>query len=167
MPEMANAGRRLLTQFGPALAFLATVGRDGRPRLHPVTLAVTTDELYAFITPGPKLRDLLRDGGYALHAFLPDEIEEEFMIGGVASAAPDDERAAALAAYHVARVPDDHVLVRFGVDRALHATYRFRGDWPPVYRRWSASSAASGAPDGPRSYGRRGDRVSVPTPRAS
>lgn len=138
---MAASGRRLFYQFGPGLAFLATVGGDGRPRLHPITVALTADELYAFIAPGPKQRDLARDGRYALHAFLPDEVEEEFMVSGHATAADSPrERQEALEAYHQPAVPDDHRLFRFGVDRALHAAYRFRGDWPPTYTTWGASA---------------------------
>jgi hypothetical protein len=34
-PELAEAGRSLLFQFGVGLAFLATVRKDGAPRLHP------------------------------------------------------------------------------------------------------------------------------------
>ena len=138
---MAESGRRLFYQFGPGLAFLATVAADGTPRLHPITLALTPDELYAFITPGPKQRDLTRDGRYALHAFLPDKVEEEFMVSGRATpAATAGERKAALAAYHQTAVPDDHRLFRFRVDRALHAVYRFRGDWPPTYKTWRAGA---------------------------
>lgn len=35
-PALAQVGHRLLTQFGVGLAFLATVRRDGGPRMHPV-----------------------------------------------------------------------------------------------------------------------------------
>jgi hypothetical protein len=35
-PELAEAGRRLLYQFGVGLGFLATVRADGGPRLHPM-----------------------------------------------------------------------------------------------------------------------------------
>ena len=35
-PELAETGRSLLLQFGVGLAFLATVRKDGAPRLHPV-----------------------------------------------------------------------------------------------------------------------------------
>src|SRR6266704_3965772 len=35
-PDFADAGRALLYQFGVGLAFLATVRRDGGPRVHPV-----------------------------------------------------------------------------------------------------------------------------------
>ena len=33
-PDLAEAGRRLLYQFGVGLGFLATVRADGGPRLH-------------------------------------------------------------------------------------------------------------------------------------
>jgi hypothetical protein len=35
-PKLAEAGRSQLFQFRVGLAFLATVLRDGAPRLHPV-----------------------------------------------------------------------------------------------------------------------------------
>jgi hypothetical protein len=140
-PDLAAVGRHLLTQFGLGLGFLATVGADGRPRLHPITLAVGEEELSIFITPGPKQRDLIRNGAFALHAFLPDEVEEEFMVSGFAEPAPDPAaRAAALRAYHQPAVPDDHALFHLRFDRALHAKYRHRGDWPPTYTRWRAGA---------------------------
>jgi len=137
-PELAAKGRHLFTQFGLGLGFLATVARDGRPRLHPITLGITADELFAFVTPGPKREDLVRDGAFALHAFLPDEVEEEFMVSGFADPAPPVDRAIALEAYHQPSVPDDHQLFYFRFDRAMHAKYRHRGDWPPLYTRWRA-----------------------------
>jgi len=135
-PELAATGRHLLTQFGLGLAFIATVGADGRPRLHPITPSVGETELSIFITPGPKLVDLIRNGAFALHAFLPDEVEEEFMVSGFAERAPADARIEALRYYHQPSVPDDHELFHLRFDRALHAKYRYRGDWPPTYTRW-------------------------------
>ena len=35
-PTLAQTSAALLNQFGVGLAFLATVRRDGAPRLHPV-----------------------------------------------------------------------------------------------------------------------------------
>jgi hypothetical protein len=35
-PDLGDADRRLLYQFGVGLAFLATVRADGGPRLHPM-----------------------------------------------------------------------------------------------------------------------------------
>ena len=139
-PEMAAKGKQLFTQYGLGLAFIATTAADGAPRLHPITIALTDDELYAFIVPGPKQRDLERDGRYAMHALQPDNIEDEFLVSGRAELADTpDERAKALTGYHQDHAAADHLLFRFGIERAMLATYDFRGQWPPAYRRWRAT----------------------------
>src|SRR5262245_49118593 len=61
-PELAEGGRALLYQVGVGLAFLGTVARDGRPRVNPVCPLLTDADIYAFVVPGPKRDDLLRDG---------------------------------------------------------------------------------------------------------
>src|ERR671931_1501443 len=69
-PDPADIGRALLFQFGVGLAFLATVRRDGAPRLHPVCPVLSRDGLFGLITPGsPKRDDLVRDGRYAVQTF--------------------------------------------------------------------------------------------------
>ena len=56
-----------------APAYLATVGADAMPRVHPVTPIVTTDGLYVFMEPtSPKGADLRRQGSFALHNAVPD-----------------------------------------------------------------------------------------------
>jgi hypothetical protein len=89
-PDLAEAGRRLLYQFGVGLAFLATVRADGGPRLHPICPLVTDDALLGFLQPSPKRGDLRRDGRYALHAFPPDDNEDAFYLSG--RAVPVDDR---------------------------------------------------------------------------
>src|SRR6266849_5714697 len=42
-PDLAAIGRSLLFQFKVGLAFLATVRRDGAPRLHPVCPVLSDD----------------------------------------------------------------------------------------------------------------------------
>jgi len=81
-PELAEAGRALLCQFGVALGFLGTTRRDGAPRVHPIAPQFVEDGLYAFITPSPKREDLLRDGRYALHSYPRPEDEDAFYITG-------------------------------------------------------------------------------------
>jgi hypothetical protein len=135
-PEMAAAGRRLIYQYGPGLAYLATVRPDGGPRLHPVCPVVTAEGLWVFVVPSPKGSDLERDGRYALHALLPEEVEEEFYVTGRARRVDDPAARQRVAAAYHAPVPDDHALFALDVERVLHAAYRFRGDWPPVYTRW-------------------------------
>lgn len=135
-PELAARGRHLFYQYGVGLGFLATVSRGGAPRLHPVCPIVTDDGLWLFVVPSPKRGDLERDGRYALHAYLPDEVEEEFCVNGRARRVDDPSvRRQVAAAYH-APVPDADVLFALDVETVLHASYRFRGDWPPTYTRW-------------------------------
>src|SRR5262245_24393908 len=81
-PAMAAAGRKLLYQFGPGLGYLATVRRDGGPRLHPICPTLHEGRLYGLIGPSPKQGDLLRDGRYALHTFPCPEVDDEFYLTG-------------------------------------------------------------------------------------
>ena len=80
-PDLADAGKQLLYQYGVGLAFLGTVRADGGPRLHPFC-PVIDDGLYAFIVPSPKRDDLHRDGRYAMHSFPADENEDAFTLAG-------------------------------------------------------------------------------------
>ena len=68
-PDLAETGRSLLFQFKVGLAFLATVRRDGAPRLHPVSPRFASGRLFVAVEHGsPKRFDLRRTGRYALHA---------------------------------------------------------------------------------------------------
>src|ERR1700723_4763872 len=84
-PDIAAAGKQLLYQFGVGLAFLATLRKDGAPRLHPICPTVVDGPLYALIGPTPKRNDLRRDGRYALHTFPPVEVDDEFLVMGRAA----------------------------------------------------------------------------------
>ena len=89
-PELAEAGRGLICQFGVALAFLGTTRKDGAPRVHPIAPQFVDDGLYAFITPSLKRRDLLRDGRYALHSYPRPTDEDAFYITGRAALVEDE-----------------------------------------------------------------------------
>jgi hypothetical protein len=138
---MADAGRTLLYQFGPGLAYLATLRPDGAPRLHPVCPVVCDGGLYVFIgNHSPKLRDLQRDGRYSLHTFPCVDVDDEFMVSGVAV---DAESFGVRDAVHAAYVAtgattSNDTLFELRLDRALHAKYEGRPSWPPDYRRWRA-----------------------------
>jgi hypothetical protein len=142
-PELAAAGRTLLYQFGPGLAFLATVRRDGAPRLHPICPVVLDGRLYGLIGDSPKRRDLLRDGCCALHSFPSPDVDDEFMLSGRALALDDStlhhavEAAAAALGVHQG---GGERLFEFRIERALHAKYGPRGpsSWPPAYTKWRA-----------------------------
>ena len=83
-PELASGGHDLFCQFGVGLAFLATVRRDGAPRLHPICVVLTAEGLYGLIIPSPKLHDLKRDGRYTLHSYPSPENEDAFSLTGTA-----------------------------------------------------------------------------------
>jgi hypothetical protein len=136
-PELAGEGRRLFYQFGVGLGFLATIRKDGGPRLHPICPIVAEGGLFAFIVPSPKCDDLRRDGRYALHCYPPVEVDDEFYLTGRAAVEGDPAvRAAVAAAYH-APVHERDTPFAFDVERCLHAKYRHRGDWPPTYTKWA------------------------------
>jgi hypothetical protein len=147
MPEMAAAGRALLYQFGPGLGFLATVRKDGGPRLHPICPFIADGSLYAFLIESPKRADLLRDGRYALHTFPPEKSDDEFYLTGRAVLVTDRERRARAYAVYTAQgttTGEDDPCFEFLIERALLAAYKPRAEgntWPPTYTRWRAPAA--------------------------
>src|SRR5690242_21883098 len=92
MPAMAEAGARLLYQYGPqALAFLATIRPDGGPRLHPVCPTLFDDRLLlGIVDASPKCADLVRDPRCALHTLPgPERDDELYLTGRALRAGPD------------------------------------------------------------------------------
>jgi len=145
MPEMAEAGHRLLYQHGPqAIAFLATLRPDGGPRLHPVCPTVVDGRLLVgIVDASPKCRDLLRDTRYALHT-LPGPVNDDelYLTGRAIRAGPDGvaacERGFERDDVHSA----DHTVFELDIDVALWARYEPRpSSAPPVYTRWRAPRA--------------------------
>jgi hypothetical protein len=146
-PDLAEAGRRLLYQFGVGLAFLATVRADGGPRLHPICPLVTDDALLGFLQPSPKRGDLRRDGRYALHAFPPDDNEDAFYLSGRAVPVDDRTRRRAATAQFLAErklqaAPHDfdaQDLFEFHLERCLWTQTSGHGDWNPRHTIWRAT----------------------------
>ena len=144
---MAEAGKKLLYQFGPGLAFLATVRKDGAPRLHPICPTVVDDRLYALILPSsPKCGDLKRDGRYALHTFPPKDRDDEFLVMGRAAVVDDPAQEARVRQDQVARgmkSSEDEALFGFEIDRVMYAKYPGgHGTFPPKYTVWRADRFA-------------------------
>ena len=71
-------------EHGLGLGFLGTSRPDGGPRVHPISPILFEGSLFGMIVPGPKLRDLTRDGRYALHSetFPPPRHDDAFYITG-------------------------------------------------------------------------------------
>ena len=98
--------------------------------------------LYIFVVERtPKLRDLLRDGRYALHTFpslprrtLDSYVDDELVITGRAVVVDDADRRAAVVAVHNDTVHETDVLFELDVESAQHKS---RAKGRPVYRRWT------------------------------
>ena len=137
-----EAGNAELAAFGAArfksgVAYLATIRKDGSPRLHPVTPIIGQGRLFLFMEPtSPKGRDLQRDGRYAMHAAVRDAGggEGEFFIAGRAALVEDPE-VRALAARSASYAPADrYILFALAVDRAGSTVYQEGGQ--PVRTHW-------------------------------
>ena len=140
-PELAAAGRALLYPYGPGLGMLATVRRDGGPRLHPVCPVVTHGGLWVFVVNrSPKVHDLRRDGRFALHAHTPDDRDDEFMVAGASRVVEDAALEAAVLEVYLAQgtTTEDHTLFELLPDRALLTVYGPRPSPPLRYERWRA-----------------------------
>ncbi len=140
-PEMAEAGRALVYQFGVGLGFLATVRKDGGPRMHPVCLVVGEGGLWAFIEESPKRHDLERDGRVAVHTFPPEKVDDEFYVTGRVIRHTDAGLVAKVSELYLAvgATKGDHAwLYEFDIERVLWSKYGERPSWPPEYRKWAA-----------------------------
>ena len=132
-PEIATLAYEKLNR---KIAYLATLRKDGSPRLHPVTPFIANGMLYIFTEPSsPKIRDLTRDGRYALHCSVGGggplvEIE----VSGEAVVIQDPsvrEPAQRYAASSV--VIDSYVLYEFQIQQVLVVEY---DEGKPVVRRY-------------------------------
>lgn len=124
-----------LAAFGAArlhgqVAYLATVRKDGSPRVHPVTPIIGEGYLFVFMEPNsPKGHDLRRDGRYAMHCGVgdPSGAGGEFTIRGQARFVEEPElRALAvrLAPYSPA---ERYILFELGLEEAASTVYEGEG----------------------------------------
>jgi hypothetical protein len=145
-PRLAAAIRELVHQYGPGLGYLATVRVDGGPRVHPVSPVITDDGLYCFVIDSPKRRDLDRDGRYALHAFPPEDSDEEAYVAGTARPVTDHAVVTRLAGAYRAAALVDWRLYEFTVEVAMVAR-RPEGGGPDqaAYEMWRDTSVGGPA----------------------
>lgn len=149
-PELANIGKNLLFQSHSQVgfAFLATLRKDGAPRLHPVCLVFSNNRLYVLIPPtSPKCTDLKRDGRYAMQAFPPpkNHENEEFYLAGRTEWIQDLVIRQALIADTKIRVEESEVLFELLLNRAMHTKLVNRGtpDERSLHRKWRAAERSA------------------------
>jgi len=145
-PQLAGVGERLLFQHGIGLAYIATIGEDGSPRLHPLSPVLSNGRLFVFILPtSPKKRDLLRDGKFALQTFPPPGLDflkqgEEFYVTGKAELVTDPRVRACVITDAKQHVGDDEALFELKIRRVMHSQWATgkTGGLQPVRRKWIA-----------------------------
>lgn len=138
-PRLASCIRGLLLQYGQGTAYLATVRRDGGPRVHPVSPIVGDEGLYCFVIASPKRDDLLRDGRYALHSFPAEANDSEAYLSGRVRQVLNLSIVDQMAREHRAAPGVDWTLFELSIDLAMLHRYT-PGTGPLV---WRASRARS------------------------
>ena len=120
-----------LAAFGAArlhgqVAYLATVRKDGAPRVHPMTPIIGEGHFFVFMEPtSPKGHDLQRDGRFAIHCSVANISggNGEFTISGKARLITDLElraQAVRLCPYTPA---ERYILFEFDPERAASTVY--------------------------------------------
>jgi hypothetical protein len=143
-PDLADAGRSMLYQFGVGLAFLGTVRPDGGPRVHPICPILLDEGLYGFIVPSPKRTDLIRDGRYWLHSFPAEENEDAFAVTGTATRRTDAIRSVLVERFLFERRAqsftasdlDDQIAFEFDIQTCLLTRTTGHGDPEPRHTVW-------------------------------
>jgi hypothetical protein len=132
-PDLAAFG---VERLNGKVAYLATLRKDGSPRVHPMTPIIGQGHLFVFMEPtSPKGHDLQRDGRFAIHCGVTDNSGEsgEFILSGQAHLVESPElRALAmrLSSYSPA---DRYVLFEFDIESASSTVYL---DGQAVHRHW-------------------------------
>jgi hypothetical protein len=135
-PELADFGAaRLLA----APAYLATIRRDGSPRVHPVSPVITGMELLVFMEPdSPKGHDLRLRRSYSMHNAVSfgEALAGEFVVFGEAEIVVDPVRRAAAEAAATYETLPRYVLYELSV---VEARSNIFGDETllPSPRRWA------------------------------
>jgi Pyridoxamine 5'-phosphate oxidase len=126
-PALAAFGAERLTS---APGYLATIRRDGRPRVHPVAPIIGGGRLFVFMEPtSPKGHDLRDRGWYSLHNGVLDTFGTggEFHVSGRATLMDDDEIRAVVTGAAGYQPEDRYILFELGVNEARCHGY---GDVP-------------------------------------
>jgi hypothetical protein len=122
-PELATFGAERLNGN---VAYLATIRKDGSPRVHPMTPIIGQGHLFVFMEPtSPKGHDLRRDGRYAIHCSMSDSsgVSGEFSITGQAHLVNHPELRALAVSLANYTVVERYILFEFDIVSAASTVY--------------------------------------------
>ena len=132
-PELAEFAS---TRLHSKVAYLATIRKDGSPRVHPFTPIIGEGRFFVFMEPtSPKGHDLRRDGRYALHCSVSDTSGEsgEVIVTGMAKFIEDSEVRAQAVRVCPYQPAERYILFELEVEHVLVTEY---GDAGTVRRSW-------------------------------
>jgi hypothetical protein len=132
-PELAAFGAERLHG---KVAYLATVRKDGSPRVHPTTPIIGQGHLFIFMEPtSPKGYDLRRDQRYTLHCSVSDNSGSsgEFIATGRARFVDDPELRALAVRLATYTPAERYILFEFDIDTVTSTIYSDDG---PVRQQW-------------------------------
>jgi hypothetical protein len=134
-PDLAELATRRIDDH---VAYLATVRKDGSPRVHPVTPCFHDDQMYVRMYPtSPKRHDLRRDPRYAIHSQVDDSegTGGEMFMSGRAREIDDGDLYAAV--FGKRPEAEDRAYVMFVFDlEAIRVTLYENGE--TIRKRWDA-----------------------------
>ena len=126
-PELASFGfKRLHCK----VAYLATLRKDGSPRVHPMTPIIAAGRLFVFMEPtSPKGHDLERDPRYSIHCGVTDTSGQsgEFILSGRAHLVKDPELRALAAGSANYTPAERYILFEFEIETAASTIYPEHG----------------------------------------
>jgi hypothetical protein len=114
------------------ITYLATVRREGAPRVHPVCPIIAGGRMFVAVAEtSPKRFDLARDGRYAMHA-LPGKRDDEFYITGRTRRVEDAETRALVSDTAAHTIRDSDWIFEFEIEVAMTAYWENVGQ-PDTY----------------------------------
>ncbi len=138
-PEMAGVLTSLLDWI--PITYLATVRKDGAPRVHPVCPIIGKGRMFVAVNEtSPKRHDLKSDRRYAMHA-LPDKRDAEFYVTGSATLIEDQPTRDLISKAAGHTVHDSDWLFEFDIEHVMTAHWEKVGqpDTYAVRRFWHAA----------------------------
>jgi Pyridoxamine 5'-phosphate oxidase len=136
-PEIAEPGKTRLDETRVAL--LATLRRDGSPRVSPIEPFFAAGQLlFGAMAWTLKARDLERDPRCTLHSAItgPNDGEPELKLYGRTIEADDDLRAACPTGWWTERPDEAACVFSLSIEEAAFVTWDYEGGEMTV-RRWS------------------------------
>ncbi len=142
-PDMAKVLRHLLGWI--PIAYLATVRKDGSPRVHPFVPIFAEDRMYIAIPEwSPKRFDLRNHGRFAMHA-LPGKRDDEFYMTGRATLIEDTDTWKLVSDTAKHDVPKTDDIFELHAEYVMTAHWENQGqpDTYPVRQEWRATLATA------------------------